>query len=104
MHLVRTLLSSSILCGTLLVAGASFADVPGTGGGGGAAATTAGSGGSTAGSGGGAEGGGSGSSTSDDSGCTVSKPGDSVAAGTMTALAVLALAIAGGSRRKKKSA
>jgi hypothetical protein len=104
MRLVRTLLSSGILCGGLLLSGFALADVPSSGGGGASATTTsgtggaaAGSGGSTAGSGGGSDGG-----SKDDSGCTVSKPGDSVAAGTMTALAVLALAIAGGSRRKNK--
>jgi len=102
------------LSASLLVAGVSMADVPGGAPAGGEAAGGAAEGGAAAGgaaaggeaAGGAAAGGeaagGGGSGETEDEGCSVANAGAPAVAGTMSALAFLGLAFAGGARRRTK--
>jgi hypothetical protein len=114
MRLQRHLISIGLLSASLLVAGIASADVPEGGAGGAPAEGGAPAGGAPAEGGsppaggspsaGGEAAGGGGSDEGDDAddGCTVANAGAPLAAGTMSALAFVGLAFAGGARRRAK--
>lgn len=86
---LSNVLSSGLFAASVMVAGLSFADVPGGAGGTGGTASTGGSGGSA-------------SDGEESSGCSVSNTGAPIAAGAMSGLALLGLVMVSGARRKSR--